>query len=163
MDPRIEVLPEKKLVGLTLTMSLSENKTHALWSSFMPRRKEIINNLNTDLISLQVYQPGYFDHFNALNEFEKWALIEVSDFDNVPKNMQSFSLSEGLYAVFIFKGSSKDYESAARFFEYIFKSWLPASNYLLDHRPHFEILGMKHSNESPDSEEEVWIPIKPKT
>ena len=34
--------------------------------------------------------------------------------------------------------------------------------YTLDDRPHFEILGEKYKNQDPDSEEELWIPIKPK-
>jgi hypothetical protein len=28
--------------------------------------------------------------------------------------------------------------------------------------PHFEVLGDKYKNNDPSSEEEVWIPIKPK-
>jgi len=45
---------------------------------------------------------------------------------------------------------------------YIMSQWLPNSKYILDHRPHFELLGAKYKNNSPDSEEEVWIPIKEK-
>lgn len=47
-------------------------------------------------------------------------------------------------------------------FQYIFGTWLPASGYYLDNRPHFEILGHKYKNNDPDSEEEIWIPVKPK-
>ncbi len=65
----------------------------------------------------------------------------------------------GLYAVFIHKG---DASTAPKTFEYIFGTWLPNSEYLLDNRPHFEILGEKYKNEDPNSEEEVWIPIKPR-
>jgi AraC family transcriptional regulator len=32
----------------------------------------------------------------------------------------------------------------------------------LDNRPHFEILGEKYKQGSPDSEEEIWIPVKEK-
>jgi AraC family transcriptional regulator len=39
---------------------------------------------------------------------------------------------------------------------------VPASNYDLDDRPHFEILGDKYKNGDPNSEEDIWIPIKPK-
>jgi AraC family transcriptional regulator len=31
---------------------------------------------------------------------------------------------------------------------------------LLDNKPHFEIMGDQYKNEDPDSEEELWIPIK---
>ena len=36
------------------------------------------------------------------------------------------------------------------------------SKYSIDNRPHFEIIGEKYKNNDPNSEEEIWIPIKPK-
>jgi predicted transcriptional regulator YdeE len=42
---------------------------------------------------------------------------------------------------------------------YIYTEWLPASNYELDNRPQFEILGVKYKTNDPNSEEEIWIPI----
>lgn len=136
-------------------MSLTDNRTHQLWSSFMPRRKEIKNNINADFISMQVYSPDYFINFNPHKEFEKWATIEVTDLDHIPSQMQSFTLSEGLYAIFKHIGSSADNS----IFQYIFKNWIPNSEYKLDNRPHFELLGEKYVNNNPSSEEEIWIPI----
>jgi len=160
MEPRIETLSAKKLVGKRSIMSFADNKTFELWRSFMPKRKEISNNLNNDLISMQVYQDAsYFNNFNPNRTFEKWAAIEVTNFDNVPAEMETFTLPGGLYAVFIHQNIVS---TADKTFEYIFKTWLPNSNYLLDNQPHFEILGEKYKNNDPSSEEEVWIPIKPK-
>jgi AraC family transcriptional regulator len=157
MEPRIETLTEKKLMGKRVTMSLSNNKTGELWRSFMPERRKIVNNLNSELFSMQVYdQP--VDFGNLDQEFEKWAAVEVSDFDSIPDGMESFTLSGGLYAVFHYKGSSTD----TQIFQFIFGTWLPNSKYVLDHRPHFEILGDKYRNADPESEEDIWIPIKPK-
>lgn len=158
MQPRIENLKEKKLMGKRLTMSLADNKTGELWKSFMPRRREITNNLTNDLISMQVYKPKHFADFSPTNEFIKWATVEVADFDNVPSDLETFTLTGGLYAVFDYKGSSADNSV----FQYIFGSWLPNSNYLLDDRPHFEVLGEKYKNADPNSEEEIWIPIRQK-
>lgn len=158
MDPRIEVFPAKKLIGLRMTMSLIDNKTAALWSSFMPRRKEIPNTVGSELYSMQIYSPLYFSEFSPATEFEKWAAVEVSDFDIIPEKMEKHSIASGLYAVFIHKGSSSDSST----FEYIFNTWLPTSNYIIDFRPHFEILGEKYKNNDMSSEEEIWIPIKPK-
>ncbi len=53
-----KIFPEKKLIGKRMTMCLADNKTHALWYSFMPRRKEIKNNIGTDLYSMQVYDEA---------------------------------------------------------------------------------------------------------
>lgn len=158
MTPKIEKLIEKKLIGQRMTMSLVANKTGQLWQNFMPRRKEILNAVSNDLISMQVYQPSYFVNFNPTNDFEKWATIEVTNFDKVPNEMETFLLEGGLYAVFDYKGSSND----PSIFQYIFGTWLPGSNYLLDNRPHFEVMGDKYKNNDPNSEEEIWIPIKPK-
>ncbi len=157
MEPRIETLSEKKLVGIRLKMSLANNKTGELWGNFMPRRREIKNNLTNELISMQVYDESLdITDFNPHSEFEKWAMIEVNNFDNIPNEMETFLLEGGLYAVFIYKGSSTDNST----FHYIFTNWLPKSNYSLDNRPHFEVLGDKYKNGEPDSEEEIWIPIK---
>lgn len=155
MEPRIEILQEKKLIGKHIVMSLAENKTAELWRSLMPRRKEIINNVTSELISMAVYEPTYFINFKPTNKFEKWAAIEVTDFHHVPDGMETFILKGGLYAVFDYKGSSSD----TRIFEYIFGNWIPNSGYLLDNRPHFEVLGDKYKNADPDSEEEICIPI----
>jgi AraC family transcriptional regulator len=52
MEPRIEILKAKKLIGQKLTMSLIDNKTGQLWSSFAPRIKDINNRVTSDKISM---------------------------------------------------------------------------------------------------------------
>ena len=156
MNPRILQIEEKKLAGKNMVMSLVENKTGELWKSFMQLRKKVKNNIGNDLYSLQVYDPLYFENFNPAATFEKWATIEVSNLDNLPENFETFVLPAGLYAVFQHRGMSTD------IFKTIFTEWLPNSEFLLDTRPHFEILGEKYKNGDPDSEEEIWFPIKPK-
>lgn len=159
MEPRIEILPAKKLVGKRLVMSLLTNRTHELWQSFMSRRKEVGNTIGTPLYSMQWYGATYFDHFNPSTEFEKWAAIEVTNFDQVPDGMEAIALPSGLYAVFLYRGAAS---GGPQLFQFIFGTWLPNSEYTLDNRPHFEVLGEKYKNEDPDSEEEIWIPIKRK-
>jgi AraC family transcriptional regulator len=158
MMPRIEKLDDKKLIGRRLTMSLANNKTGELWKSFMPRRNDILNKRTTDMISMQVYKPTHFSDFKPTNEFEKWASIEVTNFDNIPNDMETYNLTGGLYAVFDYKGLSTDNS----IFEYIFGTWLPSSEYDLDDRPHFEVIGDNYKNNDLTSEEEIWIPVRPK-
>ena len=158
IEPRIETLLDKKLVGMSVKMSLINNKTGELWKNLMPRRREIMNNVSNDLISMAIYTPNHFMDFKPSNEFEKWAAIEVTDFEHVPNGMENFTLKGGLYAVFDYKGSSMD----TSIFQYIFGQWIPGSAYTIDDRPHFEILGEKYKNADPESEEEIWIPIKKK-
>lgn len=158
MKPEIKILESKKLIGIQRSMSFSDNTTPALWGSFMPRRKEIQNVVGTNLYSIQSYGPDFFKNFDPLKSFNKWAAIEVSDFESVPAGMECFILPEGLYAVFNYKGLNTD----PTIFNYILGTWLPASEYTLDLRPHFEVLGPKYKNNDPVSEEEIWIPIRKK-
>ena len=158
MPPRIKTSNEKKLIGVRLSMSFADYKAQELWKSFMPRRKEITNNLNNDLISMAVYTHTHFVDFKPTNKFEKWATVEVFDFEKIPNTMETFTLTDGLYAVFNYKGLNTDNS----IFQYIFGTWLPSSDYNLDDRPHFEVLGDKYKNNNSTSEEEIWIPIRPK-
>jgi AraC family transcriptional regulator len=156
ISPDIVLVSEKKLVGMQMEMSLSENKTGELWRTFMPLKNEIKNKLSADLISLQCYQPNHFSSFSMQNQFQKWACVEVSSFNQIPAAMQTLILKEGLYAVFQYKGPANDH----RIFNYIYGEWLPQSRYELDQRPHFEVLGEKYKNMDDNSEELIYIPLK---
>lgn len=107
---------------------------------------------------MKVYNQGYFSAFNPEEEFEKWAAKEVADYNDVPDDMETFTLQGGLYAVFDYKGSSSD----PSIFSYIFGTWIPDAEFVLDDRPHFEVLGEKYRNEDPESEEQIYIPVRPK-
>jgi len=156
MQPRIEVLNQKKLVGINVAMSMHNERTGELWSRFMPRLEEIANKISEDRISMQVYPKSYFDHYNPKLEYIKWATVEVVDFYGLPEDMDHFILKEGPYAVFDYKGPSHD----KSIFQYIYGTWVPNSKYKLDDRPHFEVLGEKYKNNAQESEEEIWIPIQ---
>lgn len=158
MQPQIETLAAKKLVGRRIQMSYSNNKTKELWQSFMPERKTITHQIGIELYSVEVYpNPSFFHTFNPSANFEKWAAVEVVNFNNVPSNMETLLLPGGLYAIFTYKGKASE---APKFFEHIFTIWLPNTNFALDNRPHLAIMGKKYKNENPNSEEEIAIPIK---
>lgn len=160
MQPTIKTLPETKLIGMRRTMSFANNQTQALWQGFMPRRKEIVNAIGSDLYSLEVYKDTqFFKNFNPEAEFEKWAAVAVSSHDNMPESMEALTVPAGDYAVFPYKGKGSD---AAEFYRYIFTTWLPQSEYELDDRPHFALMGDKYKREDPESEEEIWIPVRQK-
>ncbi len=159
MTPGIELLPPKKIVGKHIITSLISNRTGELWRSFMPHLKEINHIVNNGLYSIEIYDPLYFQDFSPEKEFDKWAGVEVSDFSTVPSGMEMMTLPGGQYAVFLYRGAAN---AGAEMFQYIFSSWLPASDYVLDHRPHFELMDVKYKNDDPNSEEEFWIPIMQK-
>ena len=155
-EPQIVQGPERKIVGVSQKMSLATHDVARLWGVFMPRRKEIQNTISKELLSLAIYSEDHFISFDPNRVFEKWAGVEVSAFPKRPSSMEAVVIPSGLYAVFHYKGRSTD----QTIYRYIFQQWLPKSGYELDNRPHFEILGEKYRNNDPESEEEIWIPIR---
>lgn len=160
MKPKIETFKETKLAGMKINMSFAKNKTIELWRRFSPRRKEIKNSINSALFSVEIYpDTAFFEKFNPTKEFEKWAAIEVSDFDTIPDEMEKLTIPKGQYAVFHYRGKPSEAEETFRF---IYGTWLPDSEYEMDDRPYFALMGGKYKGEALDSEEEFWIPIKKK-
>jgi AraC family transcriptional regulator len=157
MTPQIKTFPLTKLIGKKLTFTYSNYRIVDLWSSFMPKRNEIHNTISSDLYNVQI-NPDNFD-FGPNTPFIKWAAVPVATFEFIPIGMETLKIPEGLYAVFTIKG---DVSVSQKAFYFIFNEWLPNSDYELDNRPHFEILGNKYKKDDPTSEEEAWIPIKKK-
>lgn len=158
-EPEIKNLPEKSLAGICLEMSFMENKTQELWQNFMPRKHQIPNIIGSGLYSAEVYDSQFFKAFDPSKKFEKWAAVEVADLQNLPENMQSLMFPAGLYAVFIHKGPAS---KAPETYQHIYTTWVPTSDYELDERPHFAVMGANYDRNSPESEEEILIPIKKK-
>jgi AraC family transcriptional regulator len=50
----------------------------------MPNRKMIKNAVGASLYSMQIYPPLFFTAVKLDVPFEKWAMMEVSDFDVLP-------------------------------------------------------------------------------
>ena len=89
-------------------MGHANDRTAELWQSFMPFRKDIQNSLGEDLFSMQIFN-------GSDTEFEKWAAIEVSDFNGIPDSMQPYTLQGGLYAVFDHIGPASAFEKTFQF------------------------------------------------
>lgn len=152
MNPKIINCPEKKVIGMRSEMQRHQyNHIVSLWKGFMPRKKELHNLLTTELIAIQVY----YDVLNAERPFTIWACAEVSDFNEIPTGMEAFTIPSGTYAVFHHKG-----QDASQLYPYIMREWLPNSAYHIDDRPHFQVMGDKYNNGSPDSEEDFYVPVK---
>lgn len=157
MNPRIEHLSPKTLVGMRRTMTFATMNPAILWSAFMPRKQEIPLMVGTDLYSLEVYPHNFFASMSIDAEFDKWAAVEVSENQYVPDGMETLSVPEGMYAVFVHYGPASEAKAT---YDAIFRTWLPASGYLLDDRPHFAVMGAKYRHNDPQSEEEIWIPVR---
>lgn len=150
---RIEIIESKKLIGFSITTSFQEDKTPIVWRKFMMRKDEITNRISDQLISLQIYP----ENFTPNQTFKKYALAEVSDFENLPEEFETFELKNGKYLVFNYKGKA---ENGPEIFGYIFQTLIPENRFEVDDRPHFEIFGDDYNPQSDSAEEEIWIPIK---
>lgn len=158
MSPQIKTLSLTKLVGKKSITSFAQNNTFELWQSFSTRKKEIEHLVNHNLYAVEIYPTTtFFKNFDPTQEFEKWAAIAVSDIDNIPEGLDTMIVPQGLYAVFTYKGKPSE---AVSTFGYIYAEWLPNSEYEMDSRPYFALMGEKYRGEHPESEEEFWIPIK---
>ncbi len=158
MNPKIIQISETLVVGVKKRMSLAEDATFQLWSSFMPRRKEITQTVNSSFISMTVYDSNFnINQFTPHTQFDKWACVEITSTENLPNDFETYTIPAGTYAVFVFKGLP---QMAPQFFQKIFMEWLPKSGYNLADGPHFAVMGEKYKNNDPDSEEEIYIPVE---
>lgn len=157
--PRIIEISSKRLIGMSLDMSLSDNRTGYLWGRFMPRRREIEFVQNDNLYSVQVYDQDFLEgNFTPQTTFQKWAAVEVAAKATIPEGMEELVIPEGRFAVFIHRGPANTFPKTA---EFIYGQWLPSSGYQLANKPHFEVMDKGYLGpEHPDSEEEVWVPIQ---
>ena len=154
MNPKLITIPEKKVVGMRSTMHHSEYENIvALWRRFMPQKQKLKTTISEELIAMQIFSLQ--KDGQPKEEFQIWACTEVSNFNEIPDRMESFTLPKGEYAVFLQKGLD-----ASGLYEQIMTEWLPTSGYEIDDRPHFQVMGEKYNNGSPDSEEDFYVPIR---
>lgn len=144
-------------MGERRTMSFAANDTGSLWAAFMSKRKEVKNSVGVELYSIEIHPDGFFEAFDPTAEFEKWAAVEVSEATKASDGLETLSVPSGNYAVFTYRGHPA---KAAGFYQRIFTQTLPENGLELDNRPHFAVMGEKYQNDSDDSEEEIWIPVK---
>ena len=154
---KTETISAKKMIGFSIKTTMANDQTVKIWQQLMPRLKEIKNAVSADLFSLQIYNGETFEEFTPTTVFTKFALVAVKNYDSVPDEFEQFVLPAGKYAVFLHKGTSADFPKTTH---YIYAEWLPNSEYTIDDRPHFAVMGDKYlGHENPETEEEVWVPI----
>ncbi len=155
IEPRIETVSPRVLVGVRMEMSMVADRTSDLWRSFGPRMREIPGRITEGSVALRSYRaPG--DVFDPEAVFERWAGVEVSGHEGVPEGLDTCRIAGGLYAVFEHRGPASDLAP----FRFFFQEWLPASPFDLDLRPHFELLSASYDPRSPDATEECFVPLR---
>ncbi|MEZ5147954.1 MAG: GyrI-like domain-containing protein [Bacteroidales bacterium] len=69
-------------------------------------RLKIVQDKNC-MLSIFITIPVFSPIFNPQKEFEKWATVEVSDFNDVPDGMDTLLILAGRCVVFHYKGKTK--------------------------------------------------------
>ena len=143
------------LCGASAHMTLRTFTPWTLWPKVMPQLSRVSNRKNKDLISLRSFEGIPVFGPTADPNFTYWGGAEVT---GPNEGLEHLEIPPGTYAVFHYKGLSSD----SSVWRYIYNEWLPNSPWELDHRPHFERLGAKYKNEDPNSEEDIYIPVRPR-
>jgi AraC family transcriptional regulator len=159
MELSITHIKSMSLAGKVIQTSLAENRTKALWQSLMRDKAYFPPKEFQHLYSVEIYPNTYFKTFDPTQTFQKWACVEWPDEHPLPHGFSAITIPEGLYAVCHYKGH---HLKAFQTFQYLFNEWLPASDYVVDQRPHFEHMGKGYRGDSDDSEEFFYIPLAPK-
>ncbi len=158
MTPRIEWLESKILAGFARMMTFDQHQPALLWQQLMPRISGFTGRRGKQLYSAEVYENGYFSRpFDPKTPFEKWAAVEFSSAENIPEDLKILIIPAGKYALFTFQG---DTAGAGGFYANIYRQWLPENGLIVDDRPHFAVMDEQYNRHSPDSSEEIWIPVK---
>lgn len=156
-QPKIVNFNAQEIIGIPIMNSLAQDKTPEVWKQLMPRRHEIVGRSTTQVYDLKIYPKDLeITNFTPHTIFEKWAAIPVNQIATIPDGMQHMTIPAGTYAVFIHKGPAHTFPETLG---WIFNTWLPSSGYVLEDRPHFEVLEETYLPTDPNAEEEIWIPI----
>lgn len=150
MEPKIVKKEAFSVIGMHCRGRNQEGEIPEMWREFGPRVPEI-QNIVSDSVAY-----GISDNMDPdTGEFDYVAGFEVSDVPEVPEGMVHWAVPGGRYAVF-----RTTLPNLGETFKYVYYEWLPRSAY--EHRPgpDLELYDEAFDAEDPDSEFEVYVPIK---
>jgi len=156
IEPRIVEYTGGRICGASAPMSLQSFAPRSVWEGFMPQLMAVQNRLNDQMISLRQYDGIPVFGPTANPSFTYWAGVEVTA---TQEGLQTLAIPAGTYAVFEYEGNS----SESTIWRFIYGKWIPHSEWELDDRPHFEKLGAQYQDDSEDSHEQIWIPVRPRS
>jgi len=147
MEPTFETKAAFTVVGMKYRGKNQNNEIPQMWQTFFPRMKEITHKANPNV------NYGVCGALDDDGVFEYLAGFEVANTDDIPEGMISWDVPEQTYAIF-----PCTLKTIHQTYEYIFKTWLPQSDYEHGGGPDFEFYG-----EDFDREEEklyIYMPVK---
>ncbi|MBA4305047.1 MAG: hypothetical protein C0424_12530 [Sphingobacteriaceae bacterium] len=152
---RLESLPATTLWALRTTHNLLNMQNASLWMAFRSGLGSTPLPAPEAWFSVSFYPADYFSAFSPAKSYDLACGIGAMNGEAMPSFAQEVEIPAGDYAVFTYQGLP-----GAAPFEWILRSWLPASGFQLDHRPHFERMPADYSPHNPQATEEIWVPVK---
>lgn len=158
MEPRIVDLKEFTVVGMQTFGNPAAGDFSKMWAALF-NCAEKIPNVSNKKVS---YGVGSYTKEHFLED--KWfymAAREVTDLSKILPQMSGKIIPKNKYAVFKYQGSISP--KLAELFQYIYKEWLPSSDYVLAGPYDFERYGDQYlGSKNENSVFEIYVPIKNK-
>ena len=150
MKHRIVTHTPFAVLGLQIATQPMSPEIPALWSRFVQREHEISRFAVPD-VTYGVMQSGP----GGMGDLRYLAGLAVAvQPEPLPAGMTVVAIPAGQYAVFEFPLSG-----IGPAFDFIFNTWLPASDYLVAQSPLFERYGKDFDPSAPSSVVEAHIPV----
>lgn len=159
-QPRIVELPERKYVGLEIDMPSHLEAAEKIipllvstWLEFNKRKNEIKHRVGKTSFGIAKSEGK----FNEENMMRYLSAVEVTDFEDTPDGLSTYTIPATRYAAFenIGLGDKTAYTIA-----YIYGTWLPQSQYKRAPGDDLELFDHRFDLRSEDSISEYFIPIK---
>jgi AraC family transcriptional regulator len=138
------------VVGLKYRGKNENNEIPQLWRVLGPRTGEI-ENLADDTAAYGI--SANMDKESG--EFDYIAGFEVSSTEGLPEGMVAFEVPGDRYAVF-----ATTLPKIGETFHNAYETWLPQAGHQLTGGPEFELYDEQFDPQDPDSEFDLYIPIK---
>ena len=150
MEPKIVERGAFTVVGMKYRGKNENNEIPQLWQALGPRTGEI-EHMADDSAAYGICANMDMD----TGAFDYIAGFEVSSAEGVPEGMVAFEVPGGKYAVF-----TTTLPQIGETFHNAYHTWLPQSGYQPRGGPEFELYDEQFDPQDPNSEFDLYIPIK---
>jgi len=157
MQPRFTHKDSFTVAGLTCQSTMSNNTIPQLWNRFHNSEKDYKNKLSECCYGVCYYVQ--MENMCPDTPYTYMAGMQVKSEADCPEGMEVRTVPACDYAVFEHKGAL---DTLQKTYDYIFREWLPGSEYEFVNQDDFEIYDDRFKYGQPESIMEIWIPVKKK-